>query len=62
MTKRMIDTSIDTNMDMGVEIEAGTKALHERDCAALAARDPSGTSTTTQRGENRTDEDPNQDG
>ena len=23
---------------MGVEIEAGTKALHERDCAALAAK------------------------
>jgi len=46
---------------MGVKIEAGTKALHERDCAALAARDPAGTSTTAQRGENRTDEDPNQD-
>jgi len=40
---------------MGVKIEAGTKALHERDGAALAARDAAGTSTTAQRGENRTD-------
>jgi len=33
---------------MGVKIQAGTKALHECDSAALAARNPAGTSTTAQ--------------
>ena len=46
---------------MGVQIQAGTTALHESDSAVLAAQNPAGTSTTAQRGENRTDEEPNQD-
>ena len=32
------------NVDMRMKIQAGTKALHERDCAALAARNAAGSS------------------
>src|SRR5437867_2050685 len=43
-------------------MDAGTKTLHERDSPALAVRYSTRTRTPPERGENRTDEDPNQGG
>ena len=48
--------------DLWMEIDAGTKTLHERDSPALAVRYSTRTRTPPERGENRTDEDPNQGG
>ena len=48
--------------DLWMEIDAGTKTLHERDSPALAVRYSTRTRTPPERGENRTDEDPNHGG